>query len=130
MADGEMLQDRAKFRAMTEGTVEDWAAIGRAAAPHRSELTNRLIAHLKCALLLAEAGIRVSIMLFTGEDSVADPDDRKPQADKFRDLAGPADVSPSRESTRRWQASQMDQQSFFVLKPSPVVVMPVVADNI
>src|ERR1700733_7708414 len=64
-------------------------------------------------------------MLFTGEDSVADPDDRKPQADKFRDLAGPADVSPSRESTRRWQASQMDQQSFFVLKPPPVVMIAV-----
>jgi predicted HD phosphohydrolase len=46
MADGEMLQDRAKFHAMTEGTQEDWAAIGRAAAPHRSELADRLLAHL------------------------------------------------------------------------------------
>ena len=47
MADGEMLQDRAKFRAMTEGTAEDWAAIGRAAAPHRGELADRLLAHLR-----------------------------------------------------------------------------------
>ncbi len=47
MADGEMLQDRAKFHAMTQGTAEDWAAIGRAAAPHRGELPGRLIAHLK-----------------------------------------------------------------------------------
>ena len=47
MADGEMLQDRARFHAMTESTAEDWAAISRAAAPHRGELTGRLIAHLK-----------------------------------------------------------------------------------
>ncbi|MBS0362067.1 MAG: HD domain-containing protein [Proteobacteria bacterium] len=47
MADGEMLQDRARFHAMTEGTAEDWAAIARAAAPHRGELPGRLIAHLK-----------------------------------------------------------------------------------
>jgi predicted HD phosphohydrolase len=47
MADGEMLQDRAKFHAMTEGTAEDWAAIGRASAPHRGELADRLLAHLK-----------------------------------------------------------------------------------
>ncbi|MGZ6019814.1 MAG: HD domain-containing protein [Phenylobacterium sp.] len=47
MADGEMLQDRAKFHAMTEGTQEDWAAIMRAAAPHRGELADRLLAHLK-----------------------------------------------------------------------------------
>ena len=46
MADGEMLQDRATFRAMTEGTQEDWMAIGRAAAPHRGELADRLLAHL------------------------------------------------------------------------------------
>ena len=47
MADGEMLQDRARFHAMTEGTQEDWAAIARAAAPHRGELADRLLAHLK-----------------------------------------------------------------------------------
>ena len=47
MADGEMLQDRARFHAMTEGTAEDWAAIGRAAAPHRGELADRLLAHLR-----------------------------------------------------------------------------------
>lgn len=46
MADGEVLLDRAKFHAMTEGTQEDWAAIGRAAAPHRGELADRLLAHL------------------------------------------------------------------------------------
>ena len=45
MADGEVL-DRAKFHAMTESTQEDWAAIGRAAAPHRDELADRLLAHL------------------------------------------------------------------------------------
>ena len=45
MADGEVL-DRAKFHAMTEGTQEDWMAIGRAAAPHRGELPDRIMAHL------------------------------------------------------------------------------------
>jgi predicted HD phosphohydrolase len=47
MADGEAVSDRAKFHAMTEGTAEDWAAIGRAAAPHRGELADRLLAHLR-----------------------------------------------------------------------------------
>src|SRR6202042_482307 len=47
MADGDVILDRAKFRAMTEGTQEDWMAIGRAAAPHRGELADRLLAHLK-----------------------------------------------------------------------------------
>jgi predicted HD phosphohydrolase len=45
MADGEVL-DRANFHAMTESTQEDWAAIMRAAAPHRGELADRLLAHL------------------------------------------------------------------------------------
>jgi predicted HD phosphohydrolase len=45
MADGEIL-DRATFHAMTESTQEDWAAIMRAAAPHRGELADRLLAHL------------------------------------------------------------------------------------
>jgi predicted HD phosphohydrolase len=45
MADGEML-DRAKFRTMVESTEEDWQAIGRASAPHRGELPDRLMAHL------------------------------------------------------------------------------------
>ena len=45
MADGEVL-DRATFHAMTESTQEDWAAITRAAAPHRGELADRLLAHL------------------------------------------------------------------------------------
>jgi predicted HD phosphohydrolase len=47
MADGEAIADRAKFHAMTEGTQEDWAAIARAAAPHRGELADRLLAHLR-----------------------------------------------------------------------------------
>ena len=47
MADGEAVLDRAKFHAMTEGTQEDWMAIGRAAAPHRGELADRLLGHLK-----------------------------------------------------------------------------------
>jgi predicted HD phosphohydrolase len=45
MADGEML-DRARFKAMTEGTQEDWMAIVRAAAPQRNELPDRILAHL------------------------------------------------------------------------------------
>lgn len=45
MADGEVL-DRAKFHSMVEGTKEDWMAIGRAAAPHRGGLTDRIMAHL------------------------------------------------------------------------------------
>ena len=45
MADGEAAP-RAKFHAMTEGTQEDWVAIGMAAAPHRGELPDRIMAHL------------------------------------------------------------------------------------
>lgn len=40
-------QDRAKFHAMTEGTAEDWAAIGRAAAAHRGEHVDRIVDHLR-----------------------------------------------------------------------------------
>ena len=47
MADGEIVLDRAKFHAMTEGTEEDWAAIGRVSAPHRGQLADRLLAHLQ-----------------------------------------------------------------------------------
>ena len=39
------------------------------------------------ARLLAESGVRVSIMLFPGVESVADPQDPRPQAQKFADLA-------------------------------------------
>jgi predicted HD phosphohydrolase len=46
MADGETL-DRATFKAMTESTAEDWQTIMRAAAPHRGELPDRILAHLK-----------------------------------------------------------------------------------
>ena len=45
MADGE-IPARAKFHAMTEGTQGDWMAIGAAAAPHRGELPDRLMAHM------------------------------------------------------------------------------------
>jgi predicted HD phosphohydrolase len=45
MADGE-IPARAKFHAMTEGTKDDWMAIGQAAAPHRGELPDRMMAHL------------------------------------------------------------------------------------
>ncbi|MGH6985413.1 MAG: HD domain-containing protein [Caulobacteraceae bacterium] len=50
MADGEAITKtgaRAKFRAMTEGTVEDWRAIGQAAAPYRAELADRLLRALR-----------------------------------------------------------------------------------
>jgi predicted HD phosphohydrolase len=47
MADDATVMDRAKFHAMADGTAEDWAAIGRAAAPHRGELPGRVLAHLK-----------------------------------------------------------------------------------
>jgi predicted HD phosphohydrolase len=53
MADGEVL-DRAKFHAMTESTQADWMAIGRAGAPFRDELGDRLMAHLR--MLGADAG--------------------------------------------------------------------------
>jgi predicted HD phosphohydrolase len=50
MADGEALNGelkaRASFTAMTEGTAEDWAAIGRAAAAHRGEHVDRILDHL------------------------------------------------------------------------------------
>jgi predicted HD phosphohydrolase len=46
MADGEMM-GKATFRAMTEGTVADWMAIGAAAAPFKSAHADRLIEALK-----------------------------------------------------------------------------------
>jgi len=47
MADDAAVQTRAKFHAMTEGTLEDWQAIGRAGAAHRGEHVDRILAHLK-----------------------------------------------------------------------------------
>ena len=46
MADGEVMA-KAGFRAMTEGTVEDWRAIGAAAAPFRAAYGDRLLAALR-----------------------------------------------------------------------------------
>ncbi|TAL32554.1 MAG: HD domain-containing protein [Phenylobacterium sp.] len=46
MAD-DAAMDRAKFTAMTEGTAEDWAAIGRASQAHRGEHVDRIVSHLK-----------------------------------------------------------------------------------
>lgn len=39
--------DRATFRAMAEGTQEDWMKISAASAPFSRDLPNRVIAHLK-----------------------------------------------------------------------------------
>ena len=39
--------DRATFTAMTDGTAEDWAAIGRAGMAHRGEHVDRILSHLK-----------------------------------------------------------------------------------
>jgi len=47
MADGEAMMAKAKFRAMTEGTVADWMAIGAAAAPFSRALPDRLLASLR-----------------------------------------------------------------------------------
>ena len=38
---------RAKFKAMTEGTQEDWMHIGMAALESRAELADRVLAHLR-----------------------------------------------------------------------------------
>jgi predicted HD phosphohydrolase len=46
MADDATL-DRARFTAMTEGTAEDWAAIGRAAGVHRGEHVDNILSHLR-----------------------------------------------------------------------------------
>jgi predicted HD phosphohydrolase len=46
MADGEVMA-KAGFRAMTEGTVEDWRAIGAAGASFRAAYGDRLIAAMK-----------------------------------------------------------------------------------
>jgi len=46
MADGEMTA-RAQFHAMTEGTVEDWAAISAAAAPFNRAHADRLLEALR-----------------------------------------------------------------------------------
>jgi len=47
MADDATPQTRAKFHAMTEGTLEDWQAIGRAGAAHRGEHVDRILAHMR-----------------------------------------------------------------------------------
>jgi predicted HD phosphohydrolase len=39
--------DRAQFKAMTEGTIEDWAKIGMAAQDFNKGLVDRVLAHLK-----------------------------------------------------------------------------------
>ena len=46
MADDAML-DKAQFTAMTDGTPEDWAAIGRSAMAHRGAHVDRIVSHLK-----------------------------------------------------------------------------------
>jgi len=46
MADGEA-HPQAKFRAMTEGSAADWAAIGLAGQAYRKELPDRMLAHLR-----------------------------------------------------------------------------------
>ena len=53
MADGEILQ-QAKFHAMTESTMEDWAAIGRAAQGHRGQHVDQIVNHLN--LLKGDTG--------------------------------------------------------------------------
>ena len=53
MADGEVLQ-QAKFHAMTESTMEDWAAISRAAQGHRGQHVDQIVAHLN--LLKGDTG--------------------------------------------------------------------------
>ncbi|MCX8497858.1 MAG: phosphohydrolase [Caulobacteraceae bacterium] len=48
MADGHSPQtESAKFHAMTEGTAEDWAIIGKSMAPFVKDLPNRVLSHLK-----------------------------------------------------------------------------------
>jgi predicted HD phosphohydrolase len=48
MADGHSPQtESAKFHAMTEGTAEDWAIIGKSMAPFVKELPDRVLSHLK-----------------------------------------------------------------------------------
>jgi len=42
-----MLQDKAKFTAMMDGTAEDWQAIMRANAPHRGKHVDAILAHMK-----------------------------------------------------------------------------------
>lgn len=46
MADGDT-HDRAKFTAMTEGTPEDWQAIGRASVAHRGQHVDRILSHFR-----------------------------------------------------------------------------------
>jgi len=48
MADDHSHQtESAKFHAMTEGTADDWAIIGKAMAPFVKDLPNRVLSHLK-----------------------------------------------------------------------------------
>lgn len=47
MADDASIHDRAKFTAMTEGSLEDWQAIMRANAEHRGKHVDAILGHLK-----------------------------------------------------------------------------------
>ncbi|HEY8571785.1 HD domain-containing protein [Phenylobacterium sp.] len=47
MADDAAVIDRARFHAMTEGTLEDWQAISRANAAERGRHVDRILDHLK-----------------------------------------------------------------------------------
>jgi predicted HD phosphohydrolase len=46
--------EQAKYHAMADSTVEDWAIIAKAAAPFQKDLSNRIIAHLN--LLKGDCG--------------------------------------------------------------------------
>lgn len=54
MADGHTKEPRAKFRAMTEGTQEDWATIAACAGEFQKGLADRVLTHL--ALLDGDFG--------------------------------------------------------------------------
>src|SRR5476651_1320498 len=50
----EHAKDRAQFKAMAEGTREDWMKIAAASAPFGRDLPNRVLAHLQ--LLKGDCG--------------------------------------------------------------------------
>ncbi|MDB5492670.1 MAG: phosphohydrolase, partial [Phenylobacterium sp.] len=47
MADDATIADRATFTAMTEGTLQDWQAIGRAGAAHRGQHVDRILDQMR-----------------------------------------------------------------------------------
>ena len=101
MADGNV-QDRANFKAMTESTAEDWAAIVRAGAPHRGKHVDRILAQMEM-LRGDEGGFNVDRLEHSLQTATRA---HRAGRDEGQDRQGSADVAADRDG-RRYQGTLM-----------------------